>query len=237
MAKKSRTPPPPRKVQAPKQRGSKREAPAADKSRRYLYAAFAGTGLIGVVVAISILATSGGGANDAGVAKALRASGCTYKVYPATSQQHVRSVNVKVKYNSFPPSNGPHFGTPAVWGNFSDPVEPVQAVHNLEHGGMMIEYGPGVSRADRDAITRFYDESPNAILVFPYAPLKKRIALVAWTADTERIEGRTASGGYHGEGRVALCNAFNEKAFKLFRDRFRAKGPERFPLEAMPPAG
>jgi hypothetical protein len=236
VAKKSRTPPPPRRVQAPKQRATKRDIPA-DKSRRYLYAAFAAAGLIGIVIATVILAKAGGGANDQGVARTLRASGCTYTTHPATSQQHVRSVNVKVKYNSFPPSNGPHFSSPALWGNFSDPVEPVQAVHNLEHGGMLIEYGPGVSSADREAINRFYDESPNGMLVFPYAPLKKRIALVAWTADLDRIEGRTASGGYHGEGRVSLCKAFNEKAFKLFRDRFRAKGPERLKLDQMPPAG
>lgn len=200
-----------------------------------MYGAFAASGIIGVIVAVAVLATQGGGANEEGVARALRAEGCMYKVFPATSQEHIRSLTTKVKYNSFPPSNGPHFGRPALFGNYSDPVTQVQAVHNLEHGAMLIEYGSGVPRAEIDKITQFYDESPNGMLVFPYAPLKKRIALVAWTADTGKLEGRSASGGYHGEGRVALCRAFNEKAFKLFRDRFRAKGPERFPLDAMPP--
>jgi hypothetical protein len=234
VAKKSRTPPPPRRVQAPKQRGTKREA-RSDRKSRYLWWAGAATGVVAAVVAVSVLATRGGGANDAGVARTLRAEGCTYKVYPATSQQHVARLSAKVKYNSFPPSNGPHYGVPAVFGNYSDPVPKLQAVHNLEHGAVNIEYGSGVRQADIEAINRFYDESPDGLLVFPYPPLKKRIALVAWTADLSKLQGRSASGGYHGEGRVAICKAFSEKAFKLFRDRFRALGPERYPLDVLAP--
>lgn len=233
MAKKSRTPPPPRKVQVPRQRGTKREG-LSDQQRRNLIIGFAASGLIALAIVASLLAARGGGANDQGVGNALRAAGCKYTVYPATSQQHVGlTAKVKDKWNSDPPSNGPHFGQPALWGNYADPVEQIRAVHNLEHGGMLIEYGSGVPQTTIDAISRFYDESPNGMLVFPYPKLGRRIALVAWTADADRLEER--SGGYHGEGRVARCNAFSEKAFELFRDRFRAKGPERFPLDAMPP--
>jgi hypothetical protein len=233
LAKKTRTPPPPRRVQAPKQRTTKREV--SDKQRNYLLIVLAALGLGALIVVVSVLASRGGGVTDEGVANTLRAAGCTYKVHPAASQQHVGNLNAKVKYNSFPPSNGPHFGRTAVFGNYSDPVAQLQAVHNLEHGAMLIEYGNGVSRANIDSINAFYDKSPNGMLVFRYPPLKKKIALVAWTADTSKLQTRSASGGYHGEGRVAICNAFNEKAFNAFQDRFRAKGPERFPLDAMPP--
>jgi Protein of unknown function (DUF3105) len=221
-------------VQAPRQRATKREG-LSDERRRYLILGFGASGLIALAIVASVLATRGGGPNDKGVIDALRAGGCTYKVYPATSQQHVGSLTAKVKWNSDPPSNGPHYSQPALWGNYNDPVAQVQAVHNLEHGGMLIEYGSTVPRATIESISRFYDESPNGMLVFRYPKLKKKIALVAWTADEDRIEGRSATGGYHGEGRVAICNGFNEKAFDLFRDRFRAKGPERFPLDAMSP--
>ena len=222
-------------MQAPRQRGTKREG-LSDQQRRYLILGFGASGLVALAIVASLLATRGGGANDKGVIAALRAGGCTYKVYPATSQQHVGSLTAKVKRNSDPPSNGPHHSQPALWGNYNDPVAQLQAVHNLEHGGMLVEYGSRVPRATIDAIARFYDESPDGMLVFPYPKLKNKIALVAWTADADRIkQGRSVTGGYHGEGRVAICNGFNEKAFELFRDRFRAKGPERYPLDAMPP--
>jgi uncharacterized protein DUF3105 len=245
VAKKSRTPAPPRKVQvpkqrnvqAPKQRTTKRQPPApSDRNTRYLLGGFAAAGLIAVAVVVGFLATRGGGANDKGVAQVLRAAGYTYKVYPATSQQHV-ALTAKPKYNSFPPSNGAHYGIPAVFGNYSSPVEQIRAVHNLEHGAMLIEYGPGVSRATIDKINAFYGESPNGMLVFPYPPLKNRIALVAWTADLGKLQSRSATGGYHGEGRVAIGTRFDQKAFETFRDRFRAKGPERFPLDALQPGG
>jgi hypothetical protein len=38
-----------------------------------------------------------------------------------------------------------------------------------------------------------------------------------------------------GKGRLAVCSTFDEKAFKTFRDAFRGKGPERFPVDALTP--
>lgn len=233
MAKKSRTPLPPRKVQSPKQRTQAREG-LSDRQRRAILYAGAGTGLLGIVVAVLLIAATGGGASDKGVAAALAKAGCTYNVYPAHSQKHVTSLKAKVKYNSFPPSNGSHYFQPALWGNYSDPVEQVQAVHNLEHGGMLIEYGSKVPSSTVAQISAFYSESPNAMLVFPYAPLGKRIAFVAWTADQGKLQSRSATGGYHGEGRVSVCTSFDEAA-KTFRDHFRGKGPERYPVSALTP--
>jgi hypothetical protein len=234
MAKKSRTPPPPRKVQAPRQRAAAREG-VSDATKRWILYALAAAGLVGVVVAVVVIATAGGGggASAAKVAQTLRAAGCTYKVYPATSQAHV-ALSAKVKYNSVPPSNGPHYGVPALWGIYTDPVRQLQAVHNLEHGGMLIEYGARVSQAQVDKITAFYNRSPDGMLVFPYARLRNKIAFVAWTADLSQLAS-SRTGGYHGEGRVAICARFNEKAATAFQKAFRAKGPERFPLSALKP--
>ena len=233
MAKKSRTPPPPRKVQAPKRRATERKG-LSDQHKRWILFGAAGSGIAGVAIAVGLIAAGGGGANDKGVAQVLRNAGCTYRVYAQTSQEHVRSLAEKRYKYSFPPSGGPHFGQPALFGNYGDPVEQGQAIHNLEHGAMLIEYGPKVPQSAIDRINAFYDESPNGLLVFPYAPLGKRIALVAWTADVKKLARRNDR-GYHGEGRVALCTRFDEKAFETFRDRFRAKGPERFPLSALAP--
>ena len=39
----------------------------------------------------------------------------------------------------------------------------------------------------------------------------------------------------NGQNVIATCPHFNEKAFTAFRDAFRGKGPERFPLSALAP--
>jgi hypothetical protein len=235
VAKKSRTPPPPRKVQSPQQRRQER-AGLTDRQKLWILSGFAGLGLVGVAVAVTLIASSrGASANDKGVAQLLAKAGCSYKIYPATSQAHLASLKSKIpKYNSFPASNGPHYYQPAPWGNYSDTVPQIVGVHNLEHGGILIEWGNKVPQADRDAIDAFYGESSNGMLVFPYPPLGKRIALIAWTADLKRLSSNRTK-GYHGEGRVAICTHFDETAFKTFQSRFRAKGPERFPLSALKP--
>jgi Protein of unknown function (DUF3105) len=234
VAKKARTPPPPRKVQAPRQRTEQRGG-LSDRQKLWILSGVAGLGIVGVALAVVLFATAGGGgADDKGIAQALAKAGCTYHVYQATSQRHVTSVNSKVKYNSFPASNGAHYFRPAPWGSYSDPVPQVVAVHNLEHGGMLIEYGPKVSTSDKDAIDAFYSADRNGMLVFPYPALGKRIAFVAWTADLDRLSSNRAK-GYHGEGRVAICTRFDGDAAKAFQHAFRAKGPERFPLDALKP--
>lgn len=234
MAKKARTPAPPRKVQAPQQRRDERSG-ISDRQKIWLLAGFAGLGVVGLAVAIAIFATSGGGgANDKGVPAALAKLGCSYHVYQAHSQAHLTSLSAKPKYNSFPASNGPHYYQPAPWGNYSDPVPQIVAVHNLEHGGMLIEYGNKVSQADKDAIDAFYNDSRNAMLVFPYAVLGKRVAFVAWTADESKLSG-SRTRGYHGEGRVSICTGFNGDAAKIFQSHFRGKGPERYPIGVLKP--
>lgn len=45
-----------------------------------------------------------------------------------------------VTYNSVPAVGGPHWPSPAAWGNSTVPVPDERAVHNLEHGGVVISY-------------------------------------------------------------------------------------------------
>lgn len=45
-----------------------------------------------------------------------------------------------ITYNSVPAVGGPHWPGPAAWGNSTVPVPDERAVHNLEHGGVVISY-------------------------------------------------------------------------------------------------
>jgi hypothetical protein len=228
VAKKTRTPAPPRPVQAP-QRRKDGKGRSTDNRSKWMLIAFAASGVLGLAAVAAIIGlTSGGGgdtANAADVAPTLAAAGCTFKTVKATGRQHVTNLDAKIKYNTSPPSNGNHYFSPATWGFYGSAANPIQVVHNEEHGGVIIWWGDKVPQATIDKLHQFYASSPNGMLGTPYPTLGKKIALTAWTSP----EGGT------GNGRVAICSAYNKKAFTAFRDAFRAKGPERFPLNTLTP--
>jgi hypothetical protein len=233
VAKKTRTPPPPRKVQAPKTRTDPKKP---TERRRYLVAIGAGVAALVVLAAVLgvVLASGGSGSSISAVGEKMRAAGCTFtsvpsQPYPPGGGLHLGSISDKVKYNTYPPSNGYHFPTPAIWSNYSEPVNPKRVVHNEEHGAVVAWYGSKVSAADRQKIDQFYAESPNGMVVTPiddtaqgitypsHQPLGSRIALTAWVAPKGT-----------GQGVLAVCPSVDLKAFATFRDAFRGKGPESY---------
>lgn len=214
MAKKNRTPTPPRPVQAPKRRY---EPTSGGFGRREKYAASAAAVVLVAGVAIGVAATRGGGSGSLDVAKKLAAAGCTFKTYPNQGQKHVESVTAKVDYNSFPPTSGPHYSQPAPWNFYDVPLDSqVRGVHNLEHGGIVVQWGSKVAPSTVEQLRSYGEVSPNAMLLAPLPKLGGKIALTAWT-------------------HLATCSTFNDSAFKAFRDAYRGKGPERFPVSQLTP--
>jgi hypothetical protein len=216
MAKKKKTPPPPRPVQAPKRRD---QPTTGGFSTRTKLVAAAAAVLVAAVIIVAALAATGGGGNgngSAAVAKSMTSAGCTFKTYPNQGRTHVQSLAAKVDYHSFPPTSGPHYFQPAVWNAYDGPLVLVQEVHNLEHGGVIVQYGSRVSEATVKQLQSFYRESPNALLLAPLPKLRDRISLSAWT-------------------HLATCRRFAAAAFRTFRDAYRGKEPERFPVSALTP--
>jgi len=179
--------------------------------------------VLGIVIAVIALTRGDGGSTD--VATAMRDAGCTLKTAKASSRKHVSSLDAKVKYNTDPPSNGSHYIQPAVWDFYTTAADPIQVVHNEEHGGVVLWWGDKVPPATVDELRTFYNESPNGMVGTPYASLGSKVAITGWTAP---------SGGM-GEGHAAVCPTFDEDAFAAFRDAYRGKGPERYPLDAEKP--
>jgi hypothetical protein len=214
------------------------------RQRTILYGV-AAAGLVGVAVAL-IIVLAGGGNSEAGnpqtIAATMRAAGCTLKTSTSSpSAEHISSFNQSVTYSTFPPTSGRHYYIPPIWGNYTQEVDPRQAVHAEEHGGIVIWVGPDVSAAERQQISDFYDESPDAMLVTPirdtakgvsypkHAPPGSKIYLTAWTVEIKN--GNLVNG----KNVVATCPRFDEKAFATFRDEFRGKGPERYPVSSLTP--
>ncbi len=55
-------------------------------------------------------------------------------------QDHIKPGTKHVPYNSDPPTSGPHFETALPWGVYQQPLTDEYAVHNLEHGGIVMYY-------------------------------------------------------------------------------------------------
>jgi hypothetical protein len=210
-------------VQAPKTRKEERD-------RRGLWL------IVGAVVVLAIVGaaaayflTRSDDSPSESVAQAMQAAGCTYKTYPGLpAGVHISNPNATPKeWNSFPPTSGPHYGQWVIWGEYDQPVRLAQSTHNLEHGGIVMFYGSGVSQDEITKLRSFYREDATAMLLAPLPQLGNKIALTAWYS-ADPASGKS-------QGILAECTAFNEKAFRTFRDTYRFKGPERIPAESLQP--
>ena len=178
----------------------------------------------------------GGGGDDGGERAALEAAGCTLQSFPAqantSDHSDVPSLTFKPKWNSSPPTSGPHYVQTAVWGSYDEPVPLVQTTHNLEHGGVIIHYGPDVPEAEVDALRTWYGETddPNGLVIAPLPTNGDKITLSGWTAPDASTGARD-----RGRGWLASCKTFDEGAVSAFLDEHRYQGPERVPSELLAP--
>jgi hypothetical protein len=223
--KKSRTPAPPRPVQAPRRRGADVEA---ERRTRIILYAVAALGFVGLAAVVGFLFIGGGG-SSAGNPAAIRAAGCTVNTYPATQAGiHVTTPPKPGTYNSFPPTSGPHYPTPAPYDLYTQPVQQFRLVHNLEHGAVVIQYGNKVKPATVNQIADWYRKDPRGLVVAPLPALGNKIALGAWNVSQNNASG-------NGEGVLAKCTVFNEKAFDTFVSVYGFRGPEPFTRDMLQP--
>jgi uncharacterized protein DUF3105 len=215
--RKPKTPPPPRRVQAPKARAGATDDMGA-RQRTILYAV-AGSGVVALVVVVLIVVLGGGTSSAKAAATTIRAQGCQYK-HPKelVATPHFTSVNPTTppKWNTDPPSSGRHFYIPATFDIYTEPVDEIRLVHNLEHGAMILQYGNKVPASMVADITKWYRDDPNALVVAPYPKLGDKVAMTAW-------------------GEWAQCTGFDAKAANAFRSAFRYHGPEAFPKSSLNP--
>ena len=153
------------------------------------------------------LATRGGEAS---------AAGCERETFADLGRAHITPRQKPPKgfeYNSYPATSGWHDPQWAIWNVYDEPVPQVHLIHNLEHGGIVIQYGSEIPDDTVNEIVDWYQESPNGILIAPLpdnrqaAGLQDKIAVTAWR-------------------QLMTCSTFDEGAFSDFRDDYRYKGPE-----------
>lgn len=233
MARKDRVPNPPKRSQGPQRRTATPSAADAEGRRRTI--ALLGAGGVALIAAVlAIVFFTGGG--DSGERAALEAADCTLESFPAqeNSGDHsdVPTLETKPKWNSSPPTSGPHFGQTAVWGAYDEEVPLVQSTHNLEHGGVIIHYGPDVPEAEVAELRAWYADldDPNGLIISPLSTNAAKLTLSAWTAP------EALAGSSEGErGWLATCAGFEQDAVEAFIEEHRYQGPERLDPELLHP--
>ena len=159
---------------------------------------------------LALVAFSGGDGSSA----AINSRVCSEESFPGLAPRHLSNPDASVRYNSFPPSSGPHYQQPAPWGIYEDPIKQTILVHNLEHGGIVVQYGD-VSEETLKDIQAFYQDDPYGVVISPYKRLGKKIALTAWNEpryeqegefkDVEAGNGRTARRDRQARPATATC--------------------------------
>ena len=119
--------------------------------------------------------------------------------------RHLTSSQVVLTtYNSDPPTSGPHLPSVARWGIHERPIPKELQVHNLEDGGVLVQYN--CDRANQecrelvDKLAKIVRRYNHAILA-PYPGVIQKITLTAWT-------------------RIDKFNEFDEKRIVRFIDAY-----------------
>jgi uncharacterized protein DUF3105 len=147
----------------------------------------------------------GGGASAADFDKAAKAANCTVQDFGTDKGgQHLAATDPDpASWDSDPPTHGPHDPVWAVWGQYEQDVPQRALVHNLEHAGMVIQYGPQVQADQLAALKAAVLKDTQWTILAPYSKLGDKIAFEVWTHMAECTK--------FDEGVLAHYRAFRNK--------------------------
>ncbi len=125
---------------------------------------------------------------------------------PILDSPHVSAAQLPaVRYNSVPPTSGPHFGFTIAPGIYPRPLSTGLTVHAMEHGHIVIQYAPGTDPTTVGQLRRLAKRYPRDVVLAPYPGLGTGIALTAW-------------------GRIDLLDRYDEaratRFIEALRDRY-----------------
>lgn len=114
------------------------------------------------------------------------------KELPDLGNDHIPRLGAEhIPYNSEPPTSGPHMAGIAPWGAYDKPVPREYQVHNLEDGGVLIQYNcpkgcPDLIKKLESVFLKYKKRAETEkkflhLILAPYPDMAARIALTAWT--------------------------------------------------------
>lgn len=162
---------------------------------------------VGTSAALLAVALVLGHAEAAGTSKAsIKPDAKPGRAVETLGNEHVASPSTPhVPYNTAPPTSGPHLQWVAKWGVHKTPIVRELQVHNLEDGGVIVQYKcdepcPDLVTKLEALASRYRDKAeaerrsmprpanPNLpvrskydhLIVAPYPDMQQQIALTAW---------------------------------------------------------
>jgi hypothetical protein len=93
---------------------------------------------------------------------------------------HIDEGQTYSEYNSNPPTSGPHYNRLAEWGVHDEPVPLGLQIHNLEDGGVVIQY-KDIPADALDKLKVIAGRYPEHVVLAPKPDIPAPIALTAWT--------------------------------------------------------
>jgi hypothetical protein len=162
--------------------------------------------MVGAAVLLTIAVALSDAAADEKTKMAVKPDGKPGRAVETLGNEHVASPSTPhVPYNTAPPTSGPHLQWVAKWGVHKTPIVRELQVHNLEDGGVSVQYKcdepcPELvakvealaaryrdkAEADRGSMPRPANpERPvrskyDHLIVAPYPDMQHQIALTAW---------------------------------------------------------
>lgn len=124
------------------------------------------------------------------------------RTFPSQGNQHIEGPGAfHLPYNSRPPTSGPHTPYLAAWGVHTEPIPDEVQVHNLEDGGVLVQYSCDCPEivSELERLVGEYDEQ---VILAPYPAMPHRIALTAW-------------------GRMAVLDTVDEGTIRDFIETYR----------------
>jgi hypothetical protein len=223
VAKKDRVPTPPKKpVQAP-------QAYKQEANPRRTQVIFIVLAAVIVIGAAAIGAAFIFGGDDSSASGPQTQGDCTLETFDALEASHVPELPDDYEYNSVPATSGLHNAQTAIWNLYDQPVPQINYIHNLEHGGVVVQYGSEATAEAVASLGDWYGQDPRGLIVAPLAPdleeddptLADQIVAVSWT-------------------HMLRCGSFDEGALDDFIDDYRGPqgdAPEKFELDSLQQGG
>jgi hypothetical protein len=104
------------------------------------------------------------------------------ELVPSLGHAHIPTADTPHQpYNSDPPTSGPHLPYIAPWGVHTRPIPKELQVHNLEDGGVVLNYQPECADRVLPGLAAIIARYPDHVALAPYPGLDRCIALTAWT--------------------------------------------------------
>jgi len=170
-------------------------------------------GLVIVLIVAYVLNKQSESSNE-NIAALSTKAGCgkvqSFKELPRNP--HLTPGDPQPKYNSNPPTSGLHMPSPGPWGSQDKTVDKRILVHNLEHGGVVINYNK-ISDKEIDRLNALGDDTyVDGVIVQPNPGITAPIAMTSWQT-------------------LETCKKVSIPVIKAFIKAHCNKGPEKLGLD------